>query len=377
ATADEMRAAVDEALRSELRGSQRHHALCDAAMSIERHGPADLAEEVARIIGYDKIPVKQLSSALPAHEPSPRLTFREMLRDVMVGCGFQEVLTYSLTGETLTGKLTPDRRTYGPGPVKVANPLSQEQSSLRTTLRAGLLASLAYNQKYEDGGIRLFEIGKVFLPRVKGQPEEREVLCAVLGGPRMPLSWRGQGGTIDFYDAKGVVETILERLGVTASFAPAVDETFVTGRAALITAGSNRLGVLGEVHPKVAENFELNRTAFLIELDLESLLPLASAGRRYRSLPRFPGVIRDLAVVVDRAVKWEQVERIVRDFPLVTSCRLFDLYEGKPVPEGKKSLAFRIVFQSSERTLTDEEAGRVQQQIIDRLGKELGAVLRG
>ncbi|MEW6143028.1 MAG: phenylalanine--tRNA ligase subunit beta [Chloroflexota bacterium] len=340
-------------------------------------GVADLAEEVARIIGYDKIPVTQLSAALPVHEPAPRLAFRETLRDTMVGCGFQEVLTYSLTSEALTCKLTPTCQIYGPEPMKVANPLSQEQSSLRTTLRANLLACLAHNQKHEGGGIRLFEIGKVFLPQEKGQPREIEMLCAVLGGLKQPVSWRGQGKTIDFYDAKGVIEAVSERLGVAVEFAPVVDETFHTGRVAGIIADGAPIGVLGEVHPKVAEGFELGRTTYLIELDIEALLPLASADRRYQLLPRFPSVIRDIAVVLDRSVKWEQVERLVHGLPLVASCQLFDLYEGKPVPEGKKSLAFRMVYQSPDRTLTDEEADKVHQQIIDKLGQELGAVLRG
>lgn len=340
-------------------------------------GPADLAEEVARIIGYDKIPVTQLSAALPVHEPAPRLVFRETLRDAMVGCGFQEVLTYSLTSEALTCKLTPACQLYGPEPMRVANPLSQEQSSLRTTLRANLLACLAHNQKYEDGGIRLFEIGKVFLPQEKGQPKEVEMLCAVLGGPKLPVSWRGQGKSIDFYDAKGVVEAALDRVGIAAEFNLVVDETFHAGRAAEIGAGDARIGVLGEVHPKVREAFELGRTTYLIELNLDILLPLASEVHRYQPLPKYPGVIRDIAIILNRSVRWEQVEQLVRGFPLVASCQLFDLYEGKPVPEGRRSLAFRIVYQSPDRTLTDEEAGKVHQQIIEKLGKELGAVLRG
>jgi len=340
-------------------------------------GPADLAEEVARVTGYDKIPVTQLSAALPIHEPAPRLDFRESLRDTMVGCGFQEVLTYSLTSETLTCKLTPDLQPYGPEPMRVANPLSQEQSSLRTTLRANLLACLAHNQKYEDGGIRLFEIGKVFLPQNNSQPEEVEMLCAVLGGPKLPMSWRGQSKNIDFYDAKGVVETMLDRAGVAVEFAPAADATFHTGRTAGIIAGGTGIGVIGEIHPRVAEGFELGRTACLIELNLDLLLPLVSTTRRYQPLPKYPGVIRDIAIILDRTVKWEQVGRLVRGFPLVASCQLFDLYEGKPVPDGKKSMAFRVVYQSPDRTLTDEEAGSVHRQIIERLGQEHGAVMRG
>ncbi len=340
-------------------------------------GTADLVEEIARIIGYDRIPLTQLSAPIPAHEPAPRLDLREALRDAMVGCGFQEVLTYSLTSGASISKLYPSGQSCGPEPMKVANPLSQEQSVLRTTLRANLLACFARNEKYEDGGIRLFEIGKVFRPRDKGQPNEVEMLCAVLGGPKLPVSWRGQAGVIDFYDAKGVVEAVFDRLGIVVAFAPSTaDETFRTGRAAVINAGGATAGALGEVHPKVAEGFELGRTVYLLELDLEVLLPLAPATRRYQPLPKYPGVIRDIAIILERSVEWSRVERLVRSFPLVVSCQPFDLYEGKQVPEGKKSLAFRVVYLSPDRTLTDEEAGKVHQQIIERLGQELGAVLR-
>jgi phenylalanyl-tRNA synthetase beta chain len=145
----------------------------------------------------------------------------------------------------------------------------------------------------------------------------------------------------------------------------------------VVSAGSTPVGALGEVHPKVAEGFELSRTTYLLELDLEALLPLASAARRYQPLPKYPGVIRDIAIILERSVGWSRVERLVRSFPLVASCQPFDLYEGKQVPAGKKSLAFRVVYLSPDRTLTDEEAGKVHQQIIERLGQELGAVLRG
>jgi phenylalanyl-tRNA synthetase beta chain len=337
---------------------------------------ADLAEEVARIIGYDQIPVTQLSAPIPVQEPSPRQVLREKMRDAMVGCGFQEAVSYTLTNEAVLSKLSPGCQLVGPSPAKVSNPLSQEQDALRTSLRANLIAALARNEKYEENGIRLFEIGKVFLPGEKGLPEEEEWLCAVLGGPRSPLSWRGQSKPMDFYDARGVVEELLGRLGLVADLAPVTDATLHEGRAASVTCGGRRIGVIGELHPKVAGQFEVSRPTYLIEISLEELLLVTAAAKRFQPIPRFPAVVRDIAIILDQTVKWEHIARIVTQFPLAVRCQPFDLYQGPPVPAGQKSLAFRVIYQSPAHTLKDEEVDGVHKAILGKLAKDIGAVLR-
>jgi len=336
------------------------------------NGAADLVEELARIIGYDYIPTTMLSSQLPRQQVDPLVRFREKLRDLLVGCGFQEVITYSLASRERLAKIgLPEH------PVRVANPLTTEQEYLRTSLRPNLLALLASNQRHEEGGIRLFEIGKVYLPREEDLPEERETLVGVLSGPRIEHSWLGEKGRLDFFDAKGVIETLLGRVGIEADFEAGREETLHPGRAAEIVVDRNVVGIIGELHPEVAERFDLlPQPVALFELEIEKLLPYVSPGE-YRPLSRFPESVRDIAVVVDAEVPAKKVQDIIRGFPLVSQVSLFDLYTGEQVPSGKKSLAFRVVYQSPTHTLTDEELEKVEREILSKLSQEVGATLRG
>ncbi len=357
---------------------------------------ADLVEEAVRIIGYDKIPATRLSASLPEQEVAPRLELREKIRGIMVGLGFQEVLTYSLTSLEKLRKLSIELE---PGALKVANPMTKEQEYLRPNLRAGLLAALATNQKVESGSIRLFEIGKVFLPQpviatpsspsLRGAqatkqspraenelPWEKEMLCALLSGPKASLSWRGEKGEFDFFDAKGVAENLLQGLRIAAEFKPGSDQNLSPAESAEIISEGDRIGVLGVLHPKMAQAFELDGVVCLIEIDMEKLLSKPIGQREYTPIHRFPGVSRDIALIVDEGTSYQQVESIIRSFPLVTEVTLFDLYTGEQIPQGKKSFAIRVVYQSPDRTLTDDEVNQVQQNMLDKLNQELGSILR-
>jgi phenylalanyl-tRNA synthetase beta chain len=337
---------------------------------------ADVVEEVARIIGYDKIPTTMLSSELPKHEPAPMLSLRRQLLSILVSCGFQEVLTYSLTSLEMLGRLSPQLHLIGPTPMKVSNPMSREQEYLRTSLRAGVLSVLARNRRYQEDVIRLFEIGKVFLPREMDLPQEKEMLCAVLGCSQRGLSWRGNVEPIDFFAAKGLVESILSRLGVVAKFEESEDETLCPGRSASVIIDNDKLGVVGELHPKVLGAFELSDAAYLIEIDSDKLLSLAGGLKKYQPIPRYPSTSRDIALLVDGKVTYQQICDVVQKFSLVNSVALFDLYAGEQVPAGKKSLAFRVIYQSPTHTLTDNEVDKVQQQILDKLQHDFRAILR-
>jgi phenylalanyl-tRNA synthetase beta chain len=341
---------------------------------------ADLVEEVVRIIGYEKIPITRLGSPLPQQEsklsPSAQQSnLKEKLRNILTGFGFQEILTYSLVSLEKLQKLSPKLELKIP-PLKVANPMTREQEYLRTGLRAGLLSTLSHNQKFEQAGIRLFEIGKVFLPRGKDLPEEREMLCAALSGPRAELSWQADKEPLDFFDAKGVVENILSQLGLKASFDVSDDEVLFPGSGANIIIEDDKIGIVGDMHPKVAQAFELSNNICLIEIDLEKVLAKISGTKEYQPIPRFPSVTRDIALVVDEQVSYRTVENIIQSFPLVTQVTLFDLYRGEQIAEGKKSFAIRIIYQSPSHTLTDEEVDQTQEQMLAKLHQELGATLR-
>jgi len=333
---------------------------------------ADLAEEVARIMGYAAIPTTMLSSELPQQQVDTGLAFREQLRDLLVAAGFQEVITYSLTSL--------DRLTRAAGAVnavRIANPLSAELEYLRTSLRPGLLSVLAANQKYEEGGIRLFEIGRIFLGQGNDLPDEREVIGGVISGPRGALSWLGEKGQSDFFDAKGTVESVLSRLGIEADYQASSEEKLHPGRVARVVIGQTVVGIIGELHPKVAEGFDLlPQPVALFELDIEKLLSSVKERRGYRPLSRFPRSVRDIAVLVDVQVPARKMLDIVRGVSLVSQVSLFDLYSGKQVPAGKKSVAFRIAYQSDSHTLTEEDLETADNEILSRLAKDVGATRR-
>jgi phenylalanyl-tRNA synthetase beta chain len=291
----------------------------------------------------------------------------------MVGLGFQEVLTYSLTSLEKLRKLSIELE---PEALKVANPMTKEQEYLRPNLRTGLIVALAQNQKVEPGGIRLFEIGKVFLPKGDELPQEKEMLCAMLSGAKSDLSWKGEKGEFDFFDAKGMAENLLRGLGLIAEFKPGSDQNLSPAESAEIISEGDRIGVLGILHPKMTQAFELDGVVCFIEIDVEKLLIMSSGQKRYIPIYRFPAVSRDIALIVDEQTSYQQVESIIRSFPLVTEVTLFDFYTGEQIPQGKKSFAIRVVYQSPDHTLTDEEVNQIQQDMLDRLSQELGAILR-
>jgi phenylalanyl-tRNA synthetase beta chain len=254
--------------------------------------------------------------------------------------------------------------------------MTADQEYLRPSLRANLLAALAANRRHEEGGIRLFELGRVYLPRPKDLPREPEMLCGILSGPRLEPSWGGGDETLDFFDVKGIVEGLLRRLGVEASFEPCSDESLHPAKQAAIAIEGNRLGVLGEVHPKVLEAFEISESVYLFEIDMAALVPFTAGHKLFQPISRFPAIVRDIALVVDSGVTHRQALDIITGFPLVTGVALFDVYAGEQLPADKKSLAYRITFQSPSHTLTDKEVNKVQQQILAQLSKQLGATLR-
>jgi phenylalanyl-tRNA synthetase beta chain len=336
----------------------------------------DLVEEIARIIGYDEIPTTMLRGEIPEQTPAPLLSLKEAVCDILTSCGMQEIITYSLVSQAALNKIDPQGKLVRP--LRVTNPMSVEQEYMRTSLRAGLLMTFASNEKHEKNGIKLFEVSRIYLPRKNDLPEERVTLAGILGGPRLDRSWLSGEDKVGFFDAKGVLETLFSRLKVKASFEPTEDAILIAGRIAEIVVEGQRVGVVGEVHPRLLGQFDIStQPVILFEVDLEKLLPYTGQAHRYRPIPRFPGNSRDIAVIVDTQVAAGKIQEAIKSFPLVDDVTVFDVYSGEQIPPGKKSLAFTVRFQSTERTLTDEEVNKVQQQIIVRLQHDFGAMLRG
>ncbi len=341
--------------------------------------PEDLVEEVARIIGYDEIPATMLNDSIPRQNPDPVIDLKRRLGESLAGYGFHEIVSNPLVNLEILNRLYTESHSPSPFPLKLANPMTVMNEYLRPNLRICVLSALETN-KYAEGTIMLYELGKVYLPCPDNLPDEAEMLCGVLSGPRNESSWQAAGSdeavSFDFFDAKGIVEGLLSRLGTTSSYEPSTDETLHPAKQAAIMVDDSQIGVVGELHPAVAEAFDIPGPLYLFEVNLPALLPFTQGYKMFQPIPRFPAMLRDMALVVDADIAYQKVVDVIKGFPLVVQVALFDVYSGDQVPPGKKSLACRITYRSPDHTLTDEEVNRVQQRILDRLSRDLGATLR-
>jgi phenylalanyl-tRNA synthetase beta chain len=349
---------------------------------------ADLIEEVARITGYDAIPETMFQGRIPEPSLDRQRVLEERSRLALVAAGCQEVITYSLVHPSQAARLDlqapwPPRDGQGGDLIAVANPMSVDQSALRQTLLGSLLEVARSNLRHRER-VWCFELARVYLPPLAPLPREPRRLAIALTGPRQPPTWAAPTEPADFFDLKGVVEQLLVALGVRGtSSRPTTHPSLQPGQTAELVIGppleARRLGVLGRLHPRVAERFDLEgRAVLLAELEFDTLCELASDALTSTMLPRFPGLQLDLALVVDEAVTHEQVLEELRQAggELLAEVRLFDVYRGASIPEGQKSLAYALTFRAPDRTLTDEDIAEHVQAIELHLAERLGARVR-
>ncbi len=339
--------------------------------------PADLVEEVARITGYDLIPTEMIPNPASPQIFPELLRWEEAARDILVACGLYEVKTYALVSQELLDNF---KISYPLPLLSVANPMTPEHVFLRPTLLPSLLRTVAYNLRFQEG-VKIFELARIYLPRENDLPIERSTLAIAMAGETEEISWFGKGRKLDFFDLKGVVEELVERMGISAyRFEATKDPRFFPGQTALLKVGEDIIGIMGKLDPAIAEAFELEKEEiFMAEFNFEALASHASSFREFRPVSRYPAVVQDIAVVVDEGVPAEEVRRVIMEAgsPFLRNAILFDFYRGKPVPPGKKSLAYSLTFQADDRTLTDEEVARLREKVIKELERKLGAKLRG
>ena len=336
----------------------------------------DLVEEVARIVGYDSIPTEMLSTAIPHHEGQELRAFREIVRDILVQQGLQETISYSAVGLDLLRKAR--AANDDSGLLAVANPMSRDFKYMRPTLRSSLMNTLSYNVARDSRSLAIFEIGRVYLSQGQDLPREPELAAGLLFGQRSGEGWLSSPGAYDFYDAKGIVESLLGRLGVQGDFKVHADDFLHPGKSASISVEGSPIGALGEVHPLVAEAFEIDDAVIFFELDLDRLFEALSEARRsVKPLARFPASLRDISILVDRDIPAAQVQKIIEGQPLVERTVLFDVYEGEEAPPGKVSLAYRIHFRAPNRTLSARDVNRSLARVLSFLERQVGAVQRG
>lgn len=341
----------------------------------------DVAEEVARLFHYDRI--KAVMPSVPASVPSLERARRveARIRHLLVQAGFHETIHYSFVSLRHLNALSLGEELQAGRVVKLLNPLSEEHAYLRTCLTGGLIETAAKNIRRMNTDLRLFEIGKVFHASPGERlPEVKRKVAAVMTGRRYPDHWSLPRDHVDFFDIKGAVETLLSALGYDMNCTvPREGVSFLDpGCSAEIGVHGTPLGVVGKVHPDVLRAFEIDRDVYAFEIDVATLEACRHRERRYRPFSRYPPIQRDLALIVDGSAPFSQIFEKMRALAdsRVTSIHLFDVYRGKPVPEGKMSMAFRITYQDHSRTLTDEEVNRLQENYIQSLLPALGAQLR-
>lgn len=343
----------------------------------------DLVEEVARVYGYHHIGTTLPRGPITQGRKNREQKLQDLAREIMVSCGLCEAVTYSFINPGSLDKLRLDPGDPLREAIPLSNPLSEEQGIMRTTLAANLLQVLHYNlnrNQYDQG---IFELGSVFLPgkalSPASLPRERSTLALALMGDYQDRGWKGEPVPADFFLLKGMVELLLDRLGINDyQFVPVHYPLFHPTRAAELRVAGEKAGILGEVHGKVITAFDLEDRVYLGELDYALISQRASLEVDFKALPRFPAVLRDMALVVKEEVPAGDLagEILAAGGELVEGLKLFDLYRGDQVPPGHKSLAYSIVYRAPGRTLTDGEVNQVHQEITGRLAQKFAARLR-
>ncbi len=341
----------------------------------------DIFEEVARLVGFDKVPVTRPAAKALPHPDAPSRQLRAEARNILEGLGLSEVINYSFISEDFCDRLGLPEDDHRRRTVRILNPLSEDQALMRTTLVPGLLDSLRRNQSHRVMDLALYEIGATFLRLPDEElPDEQLYIAGLLSGGRNALSWHHKPAPVDFFDAKGVVEDLLEGLNMPEAVFLRQDlpAYYESASSAAIQINGRTVGWLGRIAARTAEIFELRETPYVFELNVGALLDVRCGVPQYQSLPRYPFVERDLAVVMDVSVPAGQVVDFIQGLgeELLTEVTLFDAYEGKQVGEGQRSLAFRLTYRSPERTLTDEEVNTVHQRITEKVIEAFAASLR-
>ncbi|WP_172195583.1 phenylalanine--tRNA ligase subunit beta [Saccharibacillus qingshengii] len=341
----------------------------------------DLIEEVARIHGYDNIPSTVIEGPTTPGAYTKSQAVRRAVRRTLTHGGFNEAVTYSFTRPENTQRFTAfSADSYA---VPLAMPMSEDRSVLRTTLVPLLLEAAQYNRNRKNADLSMFEVGTVFHgseQKVTKQPTERTMLALLMAGSRTDETVGAASRKVDFFDLKGAVESVLEELGLHAEFRADSPDGFHPGRSAslyLAGAPDKRIGVLGQLHPQLQLDYDLDDT-YAAEICLNDLYAPAAPEIEYRDLPRYPSAQRDIAVVVDLAVEAGSLIAAVRESAgeLLQDVRVFDVYTGDRVASDKKSVALALTYQHGERTLTDEEVAAAQQNVIARLEQSFAAELR-
>ncbi len=340
----------------------------------------DLVEEIGRIYGYNRIQSTLPESSGKQGGLSLSQKIEKRIKNSLISSGFWETINYSFVTPNFYDKIRLNKEHPLATYISLKNPLSEDQSVLRTTLIPGLLDVVKRNVNRNIYNVQVFEMGRVFRPvSEKELPDELLMVGGAATGSWSEGQWFGKEQPIDFFSIKGAIESLLDSLGIEDWFLQrALHPTFHPGKCAELFINSDVAGILGEVHPKVNTAYEFPNKVVVFEFFVDVLVSHTKSITRFSEIPRYPGISLDVSLIVDEKVSNEQIIKVVRTTggKLLKEVRLFDLYTGKNIPTGKKSLAYSLTYRAADRTLTDEEVMRVQERVIAGLEKNLGAEIR-
>lgn len=344
---------------------------------------ADISEEIARLHGFDKIKSTLPSGTSMQGTQSAKQTFIDKVKASLSSQGLYETISFALTNEETFNKLNIPQDSPLRKAVPIMNPLSDEYPLVRTTLLSSIFDNLARNLARKNDDVALFEVGSVFFPKalpVTELPDEVVKIAGAITGRRNAQGWNQANDMVDFYDAKGIIEELLANLRVTRYTVEAgTHYAMHPGKTALFKKGRDVIATVGEVHPAVLSAYGITKPVYIFELDATTVMKYMAKDLKYKALPKYPATSRDLAMLVDVDVNATDIEKAMTKVAgqNLTQITLFDVYTGKQVEEGKKSLAFSLTFQSNDKTLTDAEIDPAIEKIVAKLQKDFNANLRG
>ena len=344
---------------------------------------ADISEEIARLHGFDKIKSTLPNGVSMQGTQSGKQTFIDKVKASLSSQGLYETISFALTNEETFNKLNIPQDSPLRKAVPIMNPLSDEYPLVRTTLLSSIFDNLARNLARKNDDVALFEVGSVFFPKalpVTELPDEVVKIAGAITGRRNAQGWNQANDMVDFYDAKGIIEELLANLRVTRYTVEAgTHYAMHPGKTALFKKGRDVIATVGEVHPAVLSAYGITKPVYIFELDATTVMKYMAKDLKYKALPKYPATSRDLAMLVDVDVNAADIEKAMTKAAgqNLTQITLFDVYTGKQVEEGKKSLAFSLTFQSNDKTLTDAEIDPAIEKIVTKLQKDFNANLRG
>ncbi|WP_026906390.1 phenylalanine--tRNA ligase subunit beta [Paucisalibacillus globulus] len=341
----------------------------------------DMLEEVARIYGYDNLPFTLPTGTATAGGLTKRQLLRRSVKNYLESVGLSETRTYSLTSEGYIQKLVSNEvKGLNPEPISLAMPMSEEHKYLRLSVLPELLKTVSYNLARNQYSLGLYEIGTIFVTSEKvltKQPDEQLRLSGVLTGKWLEHLWQMENKKVDFYLVKGIVEGLFEHLELPLTIIQAQLPDMHPGRTASLLLDGKEIGFMGQLHPGLEKEMDLKET-YVFDINMEAVLEAHHHEPSYTQIPRYPSVTRDIAFVMDNDVHAGDVQAVITEVgaPLVKQVSVFDLYQGDNLPEGKKSVAYNLLYQDPEKTLVDEEVEKLYQEIIQAVNEKFNAYVR-